>query len=77
MENKNLIPPSVFCPKCAKEVGLTEIRDPLEKEKLIGAEYSQGARGVCSCGVYLVLLTKSLPAEPTFTILFNIYKERR
>lgn len=71
----NLIPPAVFCPKCAKSMLLKEMRNPLEIVKLVETGYSQGAEGQCECGVYLVFLTKPVPANPTFTILFNVYKK--
>lgn len=71
---QTLIPTSVFCPKCGNQVNLTEMKDVQDVASLLTADYSQGAKGVCSCGVILVFLTKEMPAEPTFTILFNLYK---
>ena len=73
-ESVNLIPKTIFCPKCGQGVRLTEMRDPLEVMKLIESEYSQGARGQCPCGLILVFLTRALPANPTFTMLFNVYE---
>lgn len=70
----NLIPATIFCPKCGKEVRLAEMLSPADTVKLLEAEYSQGARGSCACGIKLVFLAKPLPAEPTFTILFDLYK---
>jgi hypothetical protein len=55
---------------------LTEIRDPLERERLSVAGYSQGGRGECPCGVVAVLLTKPIPENPTFTLLFNVYRTK-
>lgn len=76
MNNKaNLVPKTIYCPVCAKPIELKEIRDPLETLQILEMRYSQGAKGVCGCGVYLVFLTKPLPDNPTFTIQFNIYKE--
>lgn len=70
---QNLIPSTIFCPKCGTKVGLGEMRDPQGVLKLIEAGYSQGAKGNCVCGVKLIFLTKPLPQEPTFTILFDLY----
>jgi len=55
-------------------VKLEEVRDPLERETLSRAGYSQGARGQCPCGVVAVFCVKPLPESPTFTLLFNVYK---
>ena len=74
MDNVNLVPPTVFCPKCGKEVGLSEMRDPQEVMRVIETGYSQGAIGDCECGVSMMLLTKKLPESPTFTVLFNVYQ---
>ena len=52
---------------------LEEMKDPDGVMKLLEAGYSQGAKGKCPCGVTLIFLTKPLPAEPTFTILFDVY----
>jgi len=69
-----LIPPYIHCPKCSGQLKLEEIRDPLEKEHFSKAGYSQGARGKCPCGVVAVFCVKPLPENPTFTLLFNVYK---
>lgn len=74
MATQNLIPKSIFCPKCGKPVKLVEVNDTPTVMKLLEAQYSQGARGECSCGAVVLFLTKPLPAEPTFTILFDVYK---
>ena len=71
----NLIPPSIFCPKCGKSMRLLEVRDPIEQASVITQGYSQAARGQCPCGVWLAFLTRPLPEDPTFTIKFNIYKK--
>ena len=70
----NLIPTVIFCPKCGGKVGLKETNEPLEVARLYEAEYSQGARGRCSCGAIIAFLTKPLPTEPTFTVLMDIYR---
>ena len=71
---QNLIPASIFCPKCGNPIALAELKDPETVMKLFEAGCSQGAKGDCPCGLRLLLLTKPLPAEPTFTILFDVYK---
>ena len=73
MSVQTLIPTSVFCPRCGKSVKLAEMIDVQDIASLLSAEYSQGAKGTCGCGVVLVFLTKPMPEEPTFTILFNLY----
>ena len=42
--------------------------------KLEQSGYSTGARGICDCGVTAVLCMKRMPENPTFSLLFNIYK---
>jgi len=42
--------------------------------KLKEANYVSGARGMCDCGVVAILCVKALPENPTFTLMFNIYK---
>ena len=74
MDTVNLIPPSIFCPKCGKPVILGEMKTPDDVIRLLEAGYSQGARGQCPCGAILLFLTKPMPNEPTFTIQMNVYK---
>jgi len=74
MATQNLIPATIFCPKCGKPVILGEMKTPDDVLKLLEAGYSQGARGQCPCGVILFFLAKKMPEEPTFTIQFNVYK---
>jgi hypothetical protein len=59
----------IFCPKCG--IGVVMKSQDLGDAKLLG--YSEKWQGKCECGVYAVLAKKPLPAEPTFTIQFNIY----
>lgn len=67
-------PPTVYCPKCGQLLQLEEIEDAKTVLKLEDAGYAKGARGDCECGVSVVLAIKRMPANPTFTLMFNIYK---
>jgi len=67
-------PNAIFCPKCGQPLELTPIEDPKTTVKLQEAGYIAGARGDCDCGVTAVLAMKKMPENPTFTLLFNIYR---
>ena len=51
-----------------------QITDAQTLAKLQESGYATGARGICDCGVTSVLAIKKMPANPTFTLMFNIYK---
>ena len=59
----------VFCPKCGQ--GLIMKKMDLGDAKILG--YDEKWQGKCGCGVFAVLAKKPLPAEPTYTLQFNIY----
>jgi hypothetical protein len=67
-------PNAIFCPKCGQPMELTPIEDAKTNAKLQEAGFTVGARGDCGCGVTAVLAMKKMPENPTFTIMFNIYK---
>lgn len=67
-------PAAIFCPKCGELMKMERIRDAQTQAKLEEAGYVVGARGTCSCGVTAVLAIKKMPENPTFTLMFNIYK---
>lgn len=67
-------PQTVFCPKCGTTMNLEQIKDAKTTAKLEESGYVVGARGKCDCGVTAVLAIKEMPANPTFTLMFNIYK---
>jgi len=67
-------PPSIFCPKCGLSMKMERIEDARTQAKLEGSGYVVGARGMCPCGVTAVLAIKKMPENPTFTLMFNIYK---
>jgi len=67
-------PNAIFCPKCGEVMEMTRIIDAKTVAKLQEAGYVAGARGDCQCGVTAVLAMKKMPENPTFTLLFNIYK---
>jgi hypothetical protein len=68
------IPNTVYCPKCGTLLNLEKIDDPKTVIKLQESGYAAGARGLCDCGVTAVLAIKKMPENPTFSLLFNIYK---
>lgn len=75
MVNGEIHPPNaIYCPKCGQLLELKEIDDPKTKVKLLESGYMVGARGDCECGVSTVLAMKKMPENPTFTLMFNIFK---
>jgi len=67
-------PNAVYCPKCGNPMDMEKIEDAKTVNKLQEAGYVTGARGNCPCGVTAVLAMKKMPENPTFTLLWNIYK---
>jgi len=67
-------PSLIFCPKCGEPVKMERIQDAQTQAKLEESGYVTGARGMCPCGVTAVLCIKRVPENPTFTLMFNIYK---
>jgi len=67
-------PTAIYCPKCGQPLELLPIEDPKTTVKLQEAGYASGARGDCECGVTAVLAMKKMPENPTFTLLWNIFK---
>jgi hypothetical protein len=53
---------------------MERITDAQTLVKLEEGGYAAGARGMCPCGVTAVLAIKRMPENPTFTLLFNIYR---
>lgn len=74
MIDKIPTPKAVFCPKCGEAMKLEKISDPQTQTEIIQKGFAVGARGMCECGVTAVLAIKKMPANPTFTLMFNIYK---
>ena len=74
------IPSLIYCPKCGNEMNLEKIVEAQTQVELEESGYATGARGICPCGVTAILAIKKMPENPTFTLMFNIYKlkiERR
>lgn len=65
---------AIFCPKCGASMKMKPIEDAKTKVKLEESGYVAGARGICACGVTSILAMKKMPENPTFTLMFNIYK---
>lgn len=53
---------------------IERVEDAQTQVKLEESGYVAGARGLCDCGVTAVLAIKPMPDNPTFTLMFNIYK---
>jgi len=71
------VPASIFCPRCGAVMPMERIRDAPTVAKLKESGYAAGARGRCGCGVFAILTIKRLPENPTFTLMFNIFRLRR
>ena len=67
-------PNALFCPKCGELMKMERITDAQTQAKLEESGYVAGARGLCPCGVTAILCMKRMPENPTFSLLFNIYK---
>jgi hypothetical protein len=68
------VPPTIYCPKCGELLRMHRISEPQTQAKLEESGYVAGARGICKCGVVAILAIKKMPENPTFTLMFNIYK---
>lgn len=70
------LPNAIYCPKCGQPIELKKIEEARTNAKLEEGGYAIGARGDCTpdCGVTAVLAIKRMPENPTFTLMFNIYK---
>jgi len=68
------IPPFIHCPKCGSRLNLDEDRSKETSEVLERQGYKALGRGICTCGVVAVLCMQELPASPTFTLMFDLYK---
>jgi len=67
------VPPYLYCPRCGNKVMLTPLKgDELEKIREQG--YIAGAKGVCRCGVVMVLCVQEPPKSPTFSLFFDVYR---
>jgi len=67
------VPPFIYCPRCGRKIFLKELSgEELERIKENG--YIDGGRGVCECGVVVVLCTQEMPKSPTFSLFFDVYK---
>lgn len=64
----------IFCPKCGESITMTRIKDLRTRAKLQDKGYIMGYGGGCPCGVQAILALKKMPDNPTFTLLWNIYK---
>jgi hypothetical protein len=70
---RKVIPEYIFCPRCASRIELIEDNSPETLEKLKEQGYTAIARGICECGVVVVLCWQPLPASPTFSLFFDIF----
>jgi len=71
---QKVIPDFIFCPRCGNEIKIEEIKNTETLKKIEEDGYDAGGRGICSCGVVLIILHQPLPKSPTFSIFMDIYK---
>lgn len=67
------IPPIIYCPKCGNKIMLHKLNDS-ELARIISDGYDEGAKGICKCGVFLLICHLPLPESPSYSIFFDIYK---
>jgi len=67
------VPPYIYCPRCGNKISLTPLKGE-ELEKIKEQGYIGGAKGVCECGVVLVLCVQEMPKSPTFSVFFDVYR---
>jgi hypothetical protein len=73
LSNRRVIPTYIYCVRCGGKIDLIEDNSPETMAKLKEQGYTAMARGVCECGVVVVLCYQPLPASPTFSLFFDIY----
>jgi len=71
--SRKVLPPWIFCPKCGGQIELFEDNSPETLAKLKEHGYTAMAYGGCKCGLVAVLCYQPLPANPTFSLFFNIF----
>jgi hypothetical protein len=71
---QKVIPDYIYCPKCGEPLKIEEIKNTEDLKKMEEEGYDAGGRGVCSCGVVLIILHQPLPKSPSFSIFIDIYK---
>jgi len=72
--NRRVIPTYIFCPRCGSKIELIEDTNPETIEKIKEQGYMAIGRGLCECGVVVVLCYQPLPASPTFSLFFDVYE---
>jgi DNA-directed RNA polymerase subunit RPC12/RpoP len=72
--SKKVLPPYIYCPRCGSKIIIEEDVKTETIEKIKEQGYTAIGRGVCECGVVVVLCYQPLPASPTFSLFFDIYE---
>jgi len=72
VEAKKYVPPYIYCPRCGRKIFLEELAGE-ELMHIRDNGYVAGARGVCDCGVVLVMCVQEMPKSPTFSLFFDVY----
>lgn len=67
------IPPYLYCPKCGQKIKLNQL-NPDEMERIKANGYDDGGRGMCKCGVVLIVCHLPIPESPTYSIFFDVYQ---
>jgi len=66
------VPPFIYCPRCGSKIEIEELEGS-ELENVKAEGYVSGGKGVCKCGVVVVLCVQELPRSPTFSLFFDVY----
>lgn len=73
MSVRKVIPQYIYCPRCGSRIEMQFDDSPEALEALRKQGYTAMAKGICGCGVVVVLCYQPLPASPTFSLFFDIY----
>lgn len=76
-KGRKIMPEAIFCPKCAGPIKLVDIPEADAQTKIYEQGYDEGARGMCGCGVVVVVCVMHLPKSPTFAIFMDIFEKQR
>ncbi|MEM2365706.1 MAG: hypothetical protein QXL06_02055 [Nitrososphaerota archaeon] len=70
---REYIPPYIFCPKCGERIKLKHLSQE-ELNKIKNDGYDDAKRGICRCGVVLVICHLPIPQSPSYSIFFDLYQ---
>jgi len=73
LEKRRYVPPYIFCVRCGRKIFLEELSGD-ELSRIQSNGYIAGGRGICECGVVVVLCVQEMPKSPTFSLFFDVYE---